>query len=642
MSPAKAPARDRVQGIGSDLGDLVLRGGKKLIEEIGEGITPTPLVTRTIDGSSSLTIPVYDPNLSFLRHSLLSEKWDAEVDGLHFRYIGTSKAGKTLTLTLEDRDVAIIREVLGPKRAFREEVTRAEFIKSLVHEANPSLDFFCPQLHDKQPIEKKSQGKKAGEEAKANRGKGIGETKGLTVKGHAADSDQVNLGDDALRIAESVHAPFKVTLALIEALIVETEMGSLDPGNPLQATPASKSESNESDIHRFLTGGWGVDPTGNGAIGYFRANPGASAGEIAQAIQGSKFPERYDGVGKEARKWLEAFGGGTTSTSVTVTEPYEFKVEPKETYWDAIQRLAKEVNWRAFIVAGRFFFIDEIELIRGQVRLAIDQDTDGIENIDFDFNVNKAVTEATVTALVNGWKPPPGAVVTLADYGPASLGSGDAPLRANKQGQVQGISSAVKAKTHEGKGRYLVSAIESPVAGDVEARAATITLKKPTAPLPEPAAQTSTVSASGAGGLTGSAAGNATVERMLQAAENEAAKKRPYAWGGGHDPGFTGPYDCSGGVSFVLHVGGFIGSPLDTTGLAAFGQAGKGSEITVYVKTTGSAEEEHTAIDIAGNVFESGGGGENTNSAGGWGKVDPGQVKAFLTQFDTKRHPAGY
>lgn len=628
MSDAK-----RVQGTASDIGDLTLRSGKKLKQvaiEVGGGITPTPELVRTTEGASTLTVPIYDPNLSFLRHSLLSEKFDAELDGLHFRYVGLSKTGKNLGLTLEDRDVAKIREFLGPRRAFarrgqKDELTRAEFVKSLVREAHPSLDFFCPQLHKKQPIEKKSQGTKAKDESKANRGKGIGETKGLTVNGHAADSAQIALGDDALRIAESVHAPSQVTLALIESLIVETEMGTLDPGNPLQATPASKSGSNESDINRFLTGGWGVDPTGNGAIGYYRANPGKSPGEIAQAIQGSRYPERYDGVSKEAREWFEAYEGGEGSASAEVTEPYVFKVGKDETYWAAIQRLAKEVNWRAFIVAGRFFFIDEIELSRGEVRLAINQATEteqGIEDVDFEYDAGMPITEVTVTARVKKWGVPPGAVVTIEGYGPASFGSGDAPPKNKKAPRV---ASAVKAATHEGKGRYLVTAIETPVGGNAESRLATITLKRPTKPLPEPANKTTTTSS---GESPAGAGGDAAVQRVLKFCEGEIGK--PYVWGSFGPNG----YDCSGFVSKALTVGGFASGHLTTVTLASWGEPGEGEFITVHDKNgTGDAHTEHVLIEVLGIVFECGG------ISGGVGK--PNYSPSELAAFSTKRHPKG-
>ena len=76
--------------------------------------------------------------------------------------------------------------------------------------------------------------------------------------------------------------------------------------------------------------------------------------------------------------------------------------------------------------------------------------------------------------------------------------------------------------------------------------------------------------------------------------------------------------------------------------MESFGQPGPGRWVTVYVKTTGDAEEEHTAIQIDGLLFESGGGGENTNPAGGWGEVDPSAASTFLEQFDTVRHPEGF
>lgn len=499
-----SPANKKVQGLHSDIGDLKLRSGKKfhkIVIELGGGITPTPSLTRTIEGASTLTVPVYDPNLSLLRHSLLSQKFDAGLDGLHFRYLGLNKTGKNLTLTLEDRDVAKLREFTGPARAFREEVTRAEFVKSLVREANPSLDFFCPQLHVKQPIEKKSQGKKAKDEADANRGKGLGATRGLTVKGAKATPQQIEVGERILRVCESLDCTFVVSAAVIAAAITESEfdlgaVGAEGAEGFLQLLPSTAASHHvdpkdvEAVTAEFLKNGYYLY---GGAIVYSRRNPSANIGEIAQAVQGSATEDgsNYQANATEARKWVEAFHGGEgVGAATTTTEPFEFKVAKTETYWTAIQRLAKEVNWRAFVVAGRFFFIDEIELIRGQVRLAIDLDTEGVEDVDFDYNANKQTTEATVPVRVSKWGVPPGAVVTVEDFGPASIGSGDAPP---KDPKAPHVASAVKASTHEGRGRYLVTSIEVPVGGDAETRLATITLKRPTKPLPEPANTTKTV-----------------------------------------------------------------------------------------------------------------------------------------------------
>ncbi len=56
----------------------------------------------------------------------------------------------------------------------------------------------------------------------------------------------------------------------------------------------------------------------------------------------------------------------------------------------------------------------------------------------------------------------------------------------------------------------------------------------------------------------------------------------PYIWGGGHGSFESSGYDCSGAVSFALHGGGLLESPLDSTGLETWGEPGPGRWITVY------------------------------------------------------------
>lgn len=524
MAPFKRgdPINRRVQAIDKDIGDLVLRDGSELRVKIGGAILPTPILKRGM-GNSSVELTVHDPGLRWLKLGLAAEKWDAKIDGLWFRYLGTSKSGKQLTLRFEDRDVARLRELTGPKSVYARrgqpnETTRAEFIVSLVEELRPRLKIVCPELHEKQPIASQEKGEEAKENARVSRARGVGDVKGLTVKGEDASSAQVDIGDRALRVAEHRNAPFRVDVALMEALIVESLLGKA-ASNYLQLIPSTASASGimptdlEASVDGFLTGY--IDGEG-GALAYYKANPSAPAHKIAQEVQNSGAGEATDGAGNygpledEAREWVEVFEGGEGSESVDVTKPTEFVVGKKESYWQAIQRLAKEVNWRAFIVAGTFFYISEPELIRSQVRLAIELDEDGqhhpagIEEVDFDFNGNKPITSATVSAFVKKWGAPPGSVVTLEGYGPASIGFGDGPVKADDKGRRQGISSNRKAKTGEGKGRYLVSSIETPLSGDAEARLATIEIRKPTAPLPEPRAETRSVSAaeSGAGTST--------------------------------------------------------------------------------------------------------------------------------------------
>jgi hypothetical protein len=103
----------------------------------------------------------------------------------------------------------------------------------------------------------------------------------------------------------------------------------------------------------------------------------------------------------------------------------------------------------------------------------------------------------------------------------------------------------------------------------------------------------------------------------------------PYLWGGGHGS-FDSPsgYDCSGSVSFALHGGGFLSSPLDSTGLSTWGSAGFGTWITVF------ANSGHAYMYVAGLRFDTGGNG------GGFGPrwhSDLRDNAGFIA-----RHPSGY
>jgi peptidoglycan hydrolase CwlO-like protein len=100
----------------------------------------------------------------------------------------------------------------------------------------------------------------------------------------------------------------------------------------------------------------------------------------------------------------------------------------------------------------------------------------------------------------------------------------------------------------------------------------------------------------------------------------------PYIWGGGHGSFESEGYDCSGAVSFALHGGGFLESPLDSTGLETWGEAGAGKWITVY------ADAEHAWMVIAGIAFDTVGG-----PGPRWHDPWVDSPEGFIV-----RHPTGY
>ena len=114
----------------------------------------------------------------------------------------------------------------------------------------------------------------------------------------------------------------------------------------------------------------------------------------------------------------------------------------------------------------------------------------------------------------------------------------------------------------------------------------------PTSSIPVPLAPGDQAQVLPSGDAAAPASAPAAVKAVI-AAGNQI-NETPYIWGGGHGSFTSSGYDCSGAVSFVLNGGGFLSSPLDSTGLETWGAPGAGHWITVY------ANSGHTFAVIAG------------------------------------------
>jgi cell wall-associated NlpC family hydrolase len=146
--------------------------------------------------------------------------------------------------------------------------------------------------------------------------------------------------------------------------------------------------------------------------------------------------------------------------------------------------------------------------------------------------------------------------------------------------------------------------------------------------------------AAGATDLTTASDAGSKVQAMVNMANSLVGK--PYVWGGGH--GGWGPqsgYDCSGFVSAVLHAGGYLSSPADTTSMPSQPgiEAGPGQYVTVYDRAQ-PGENGHVIIEIDGQFYESG--GESGSWGGGGGVEKIGRpTDAYLATFPNVLHPAG-
>ena len=124
------------------------------------------------------------------------------------------------------------------------------------------------------------------------------------------------------------------------------------------------------------------------------------------------------------------------------------------------------------------------------------------------------------------------------------------------------------------------------------------------------------------------------VAAMITAANTISSK--PYRYGGGHANFQDTAYDCSGSVSYVLHGGGLLTSPLFSSLFMKWGQAGIGRWVTVYTNPG------HAFMVLAGLRFDTGYRDRGAHITGirpgsgpRWGKPRP-------TRGYVARHPAGY
>jgi hypothetical protein len=116
--------------------------------------------------------------------------------------------------------------------------------------------------------------------------------------------------------------------------------------------------------------------------------------------------------------------------------------------------------------------------------------------------------------------------------------------------------------------------------------------------------------------------------KLVVAAANKIRTK-PYIWGGGHARWWDAGYDCSGSVSFALHGGKFLESPLPSGPMEAWGEEGEGRWITVY------ANAGHAYMTVAGFRFDTAG-DEGAETGPRW------HPELLENVGFVSRHPTGY
>jgi peptidoglycan hydrolase-like protein with peptidoglycan-binding domain len=127
------------------------------------------------------------------------------------------------------------------------------------------------------------------------------------------------------------------------------------------------------------------------------------------------------------------------------------------------------------------------------------------------------------------------------------------------------------------------------------------------------------------GGHRGGGHKRAVLRRVIRAANRIATT--PYRYGGGHGSFEDTGYDCSGSVSYALHGGGLLRSPLDSGGFMSWGRPGPGRHITIY------ANPGHVYMVVDGRRFD-------TSARSQTGSRWTGEMRSSAGYV--ARHPAGF
>lgn len=388
-------------------------------------------VERSIEGASVISITIHDGTREILRSGMFGTKdnqtlpaIDVKVEGLWFRLASFQKEGLNITLEFEDRIVFYMKTHKRPISASRAHTTRAEFIGRMVRSVKKQkIRYWCPELHVKQPIEGIKSKKPSTRERRAELAGGLLSTTDLKIKGQAANKSQLEVCEEVLDQGSSMGANKKVMISSIMCIIDESVAHNDKGHEGVDVGPFNQN------IHD----GWPAN--GNVpqmAEAYFKkaitndeANPQLSLTDLVHSVQGNADPNVYAQWRKEAEQILTEYGekGIGAKHSQSYVKEYDFHVGPPdgpkgENYWEASERLAKEVNWRRFALGNTIYFVKDSDLMGRKPVAEFSEDSEGIEEINGTIDSGLPISEAIVKCRASRWWAPPGSIIKVKDTGP--------------------------------------------------------------------------------------------------------------------------------------------------------------------------------------------------------------------------------
>lgn len=416
-------------------------------------------VESTITGGSTVTLSVHDPDLELLNSGLLDERCKIRLGGFVFELVQCQfdSQTRTLTISFEDAVIAELRRHTAYKAWKAGTISAVGVIRWFLSEKVkglpplPGVRLYAPTdpgggLATLQP--------QTGTSAPAalagqKRDQGLANQQ-ITIGGTPASSSQVDNCNAVIKAAIAYgnsHSDSKfprtttaecvmcIMTILAESKAVNLPGGDADSEGLFQQRP---SQGWTGLTNRVLATQQFMQHLR--VIEENSAYNGTSLQMLIQTVQRSNVKDgsnyaAYEGdakaivsafLGSSQEGGLSAAGLGPNEPDLAGTasgKPMTFHRGEKHTpedSWTAMQRIAKQVNYRCFVVGDILYFVGDKRLLASESRLSINAGTIGVSDVSFDIDAGKRTSEVDVVIDVKAWSIPPGSVVTLTSLGPAN------------------------------------------------------------------------------------------------------------------------------------------------------------------------------------------------------------------------------
>lgn len=540
--------------------DVVL-DGKELDVAVGAAVERIEW-DLNVDSTAALTITVHDqaralwasPIFDRDRNGRLDRLVEVLVNGTPYRLAAVSKAQNVITLTFEDKIVALLRSARGKLKP-RDGTDDVAFARRLVLAVGGK--FVTPTGVAVATDGGAAKHKKARADADARREKGLVDGVVLKIKGVKATAPQLRNIEIAMGVAAKEKAGERPTEAMLCAGIGESDFTNAPPNaggyrDVFQGTFTGVA----LQVHYFLRGGRGFNQ--GGAIALAKKYPDMHPGEIATRVETSGEPGDFYGKYLSEAKAIIAAYHGTGGIGGTSTSPAPVQIQrgttenPDESSYEALVRIARVKGKRVIADRGTIIYAREQDLIDSRPRVILSEDLPGVDWIDGEWLPGKKINTATASVLASLHALPPACAVIVENSGPLD-------------------------------GRWLVSSFKRPQ----DSVQASVELRRGTDLLQPEAAVESTSGAIVTGGAQGESGAAGSLFEVC------GRFKGPYVYGGGHSGllsalSFTSPMDCSSSCAKALkEVGLFNGASAIVSGqfAASWGSPGRGSDFTCWANS---------------------------------------------------------